>query len=589
MLKIKLHKIQILIFLNLFSCNIIIAQNQNPWQTIFEKSNYLSTSDYSQTINYFQNLADNSEIATLLTFGISPQGRELKLLVVSKNKIFDPIQAKKSNDVIILINNGIHSGEIEGKDASMLLLREILIDKQKENLLDHVILLIVPIFNVDGHERKSSFNRINQNGPSEMGWRTTAQNYNLNRDFTKADSPEMKAFLKLFNNWLPDIFIDTHTTDGADYQYTITYGITKHQEIPPNTRNLVNEELIPFFEKDVKEAGFLISPYIDFVDGDLNKGITDWISGPRFSHGYAGVRNRIGLLIETHMLKPYKDRVFSTKALLESVISFCNKNFVRIKEISRQADEFVINNYFNLKKPYPLKFEIIKEPDYFLFKGFERINPFSKIAGSIIPKYTDKKIELTIPYFNKDKIIDSVYLPKAYIIPKEWYKLKEILELHGVKVEKLTESEKVFVEQYKFNKVTFAKQPYEGRLIPTYEYEIFNDSIYTKIGDYLIPINQQSLGIIAYLLEPKSDDSFIKWGLMNTIFERKEYFEAYSMEPIAQKMFDTSEQLRTEFQNKIMYDSTFAKSPRERLNFFYERSPYYDDRLNKYPILRVIK
>ncbi len=258
------------------------------WQTTFEKSNYLSTSKYDETIEYFKRIADYSKYAELKTIGISPQCRELKCLIVSKKKTFTSAKVKSNNDAVILINNGIHSGEIEGKDASMLLLREMLIDKTKENIFDNVTLLFVPVFNVDGHERSSPYNRINQNGPTNMGWRTTAQNFNLNRDFAKEETPEMKALLKLYSEWLPDIFIDTHTTDGADYQYTITYGITKHQDVPPATQKLVNTKLIPHFEKDVNDAGFLIMPYVGFVKGDYKNGIRDWVSTLRFSHSYAG-------------------------------------------------------------------------------------------------------------------------------------------------------------------------------------------------------------------------------------------------------------------------------------------------------------
>jgi murein tripeptide amidase MpaA len=343
------------ILLIIFSVNALLAQVN--LKTIFEESGYRSTSDYNKTVDYFKKLASHSKFAELKTFGISPQGRELKYLIVSKDKIFDPESGKRSGKAIILINNGIHAGEIEGKDASMLMLREMIVTKENENLLDNLILLIIPIFNVDGHERKSPYNRINQNGPLEMGWRTTAQNLNLNRDFTKADAPEMKAFLRLFNKWQPDIFIDNHTTNGADYQYTITYDISKSLSIPPVTRTLVINEIIPAIEKGVEESGYLNSPFVGFVDGDYNNGIRDWIATPRFSNGYAAVQNKIGLLVETHMLKPYKDRVFSTNAFLESVIEYSSANYQKLKNASKKAEQFVIETYGTSKNAFPVKFK----------------------------------------------------------------------------------------------------------------------------------------------------------------------------------------------------------------------------------------
>ena len=583
-----MSKVLILI---VFLCSVVLSQQNADlnWQTKFEESNYLSTNNYEESIKYFQMLADNSEYAKLITIGISPQGRELKCLIVSKDKQFNSFDNVKNKYAKVLINNGIHSGEIEGKDASMLMLREMLITLDSKTEWDNVILLVIPVFNLDGHERSSKYNRINQNGPIEMGFRTTAQNYNLNRDFAKADTPEMKAFLKLFNEWEPDIFIDTHTTNGADYQYTVTYATSNHNEVPPSTQKLVKDELIPYFEKGVADAGYLIAPYVNFVDRDYKNGIFDWIAGPRFSNSYASIQNRIGVLIETHMLKPYKDRVFGTKAMLESIIDYSSKNHKGLIECSTIADEYVADKYYNQKKAFPIKFETTKNSSPFIYKGIKYELYDSKISGSKIRKFTGEKYDLEIPYFNESTIVDSVYLPEAYIIPKEWSHLIEILDLHGIKSERIFEQKELEVEKYKFKDVKFSSWPYESRMMPSYDYDVLPQIVTVDKGDYWISCNQKNIGMIAYLLEPKSEDSFVKWGSMNIIFERKEYFENYSMEPIAKEMCDNNESLRKEFLAKLESDSTFAKNPRERLNFFYERSPYYDNKLNYYPILRVIE
>ena len=579
----------VLILLLFLSGFVFGQQNlRDEWLTKFEKSEYLETSRYGETIKYFQKIADHSEYAELKTIGISPQGRKLKCLIVSKKKIFSPAKRNKYKDAVILINNGIHSGEIEGKDACMLMLREMLITKTKKLLPENVILLVIPVFNLDGHERFSKYNRINQNGPKEMGWRVTAQNYNLNRDFAKADTPEMKSLLKLYGNWLPDIFIDTHTTDGADYQYTITYGITNHQEIPPETRKLVNHKLIPFFDQAVRQKGYLIMPYVGFINGDYKNGIRDWVSTPRFSHAYAGAQNRIGILIETHMLKPYKERVFATKTMLESIIDFSNKNYKKINECSKIADKYVINEYSKNGKAYPIKFDVTTNSSKFKYRGIKYKLIDSKITGNKIRRFTGEKYNIEIPYFNEVKIVDSIYLPKAYIIPREWKSLVRILKLHGIKVNKLDNAEKYIVEKYKFKNVSFATHPYESHFIPQFELEKILDTVIVNKGDYLVPVNQRSLGMIAYLLEPESNESFVKWGLMNIIFERKEYFEDYSMEPIAQKMYNNSKVLRDKFNKKLKEDEEFKNNPRERLNFFYKESPYYDKKFNIYPILRVV-
>lgn len=572
---------------------ILLASSQLSaqlnFETVFEKSGYLSTSNYSETVEYFQNLEGASEYARLINIGISPQGRELKCLIVSKDEIFESSTAKSLGKSIILINNGIHSGEIEGKDASMIMLREMLITKEKESLLDNVVLLVIPVFNIDGHERSSPFNRINQNGPTEMGWRTTAQNLNLNRDFAKADAPEMKSFLKLYSEWLPDIFIDNHTTDGADYQYTITYGISKNLDIPPLTRQLVREEIIPKIEKDVSEKGFLISPFVGFIDGDYNNGIREWVAGPRYSNGYGSAQNRIGLLIETHMLKPYKERVFSTKALMESVIEYFNDNNIIIRETLDKADEYSMKKYSKGNSAFPLNYKLTEDYIKYNYKGFKKIYKESFIAGKKIVKYSKEKTEKIVPYYEKVKVSDSVFLPIAYFIPSEWKNLMDIMELHGISGEIINEKKSLIAERMKFKDVSFAKHPYEGRFIPKFNYDIQIDTVTANPGDYIIHTDQRSIKLIAHLLEPKSADSFVKWGFMNVIFERKEYFEEYSIEPIAQRMYDESAYLRNEFNYLLENDSTFANSPRKRLNYFYERSPYNDEKHNMYPILRVNK
>lgn len=577
------------IMIFLISLSLIAQQKNNEWVTYFEKSNFLSTPNYDETIKYFKALERNSPFIKLIPFGKTAQERTLYICVVSKEKAFTPAKAKKINKPIILIQNGIHSGEIEGKDASMILLREILITKEKFNLIDNVTLLIIPVFNADGHERRSPFNRINQNGPTEMGWRTTAQNYNLNRDYMKADSPEIQSWLKLFNQWLPDFFVDSHTTDGADYQYTITYGIEKYRNLPPKTAQFVKEKFIPFNNKRTEDKGFLIAPYVSYKGRNFESGIVDYSATPRFSTGYTAIQNRIGLLIETHMLKPYKDRVFATKAMFENVIEFCSQYKNELIKLNQEGDRFVVEHYFINKNYFPLSFDVSEKSKPFLYKGIEAKEEDSWITGKKVIRYTGKPFEKIIPFYDDNFVKDSVKVPIGYIIPVEYKEIVNRIKLHGIEVKRLNEEKNFIVEKYKFNNVKFSTSSFENHFQPTYDYEIFRDTIKSKKGDYFIRTNQRTLGVIVHLLEPKGPDSFLRWGFFNSIFEPKEYFEEYSMEPIAQKMVVDNPKLKEEFENYVNSDPKIKENPRRRLNFFYERSPYFDNQLNIYPILRVIK
>ena len=573
----------------LLTTQAALPQSQDEWITYFERSGFTATPRYDNSMEYFQRLADYSPWAEFESFGISPQERELKFLIVSKDKAFNPSDSKKINKPIVLIINGIHAGEIGGKDASMLLLRDILITKEKESLIDSVTLLVVPIFNVDGHERMSKYNRINQNGPEEMGWRTTAQNLNLNRDWMKADAPEMRSMLKLFSGWLPDFIIDTHATDGADYQYTVTYSVEKFSNIYSGTENWLTEKFIPILEKGVEEKGFLPHSYIYLKkwQEDLDGGIIDWASTPRFSTGYTALQNRPALLIETHMIKPYKERVFSTKAMLETVLEFVSSNAKELIDLNLEADSVSVQNLFMQKKYLHVNFEESDRYSLINLKGFEYYREFSEISGSNKLVYTNVKKDFKVKYYNDIVPIDSIQLPKGYLIPKEWGTIVDILKLHGVQVNSLKTDSTIEVTKYHFRNVEFANSSYEGRQRVDLEYDLVKEQRMIPSGTFLISTNQRTARVIANLLEPKSGDSFIRWGFMNSIFERKEYFENYVMEKIAEGMLNKNVELRKDFETKLNVDEEFRNSPEERLKFFYTRSQYYDKNYQVYPVMRI--
>jgi hypothetical protein len=577
------------IVITLLVTQVVLPQITDEWITYFEKSGFTATPGYDMSMEYFQKLADYSPWAEFKSFGISPQGRELKFLIVSKDKAFSLPESKEILKPIVLIINGIHSGEIGGKDASMLLLRDILITKEKEFLIDSVTLLIVPIFNVDGHERMSRYNRINQNGPEEMGWRTTAQNLNLNRDWMKADAPEMRAMLKLYSEWLPDFIIDTHATDGADYQYTVTYSVEKFSNIYSGTANWLKDKFIPSLENGVKEKGFLVHRYIylkKWSEG-LDGGIIDWASSPRFSTGYAALQNRPCLLIETHMMKPYKERVYSTKAMLETVIEIVNTNATDLIDLNLEADIKSAENLLEQKKHLPVSFEESDKYDLIDLKGYEYYREPSQISDSDKLVYSDVKKEFKVKFYNDIVPIDSVQLPEAYLIPKEWSNLVDVLKTHGIQVSPLEVDTLIEVAKYHFKTVKFDTTSYEGRQRVNFEYDLIREKRNVPSGTFYISTNQRTIRVIANLFEPKSGDSFIRWGFMNSIFEQKEYFENYVMEKIAEEMLSKDAQLREDFQTKLNEDEEFRNNPEERLNFFYKRSPYYDKNYQVYPLMRI--
>ncbi len=572
-----------------FVISSVFPQAFNEWRTYFESSGFLATPRYEESMSYFERLAEYSEYATFKSFGISPQGRELNYLVVSESHSFDPVSAKATGNPILLIVNGIHSGEIGGKDACMLLLRDILISEEKLDLLDNVTLLIVPIFNVDGHERMSPYNRINQNGPEEMGWRTTAQNINLNRDWLKADAPEMRFMIKLFSEWIPDFLIDTHCTDGADYQYTITYAVERFGNIYSKTGQWLKSEFIPSLERGVEEKGFLVHPYVNLKEWrkGLDEGIIYEPATPRFSIGYAAIQNRPSLLIETHMLKPYKDRVYSTKAMIEITLEFINNNPEELLQLNKEADEKSIELFVKNNNYLPISFDRTENFEEIDFKGYDYSWEHSNISGGEKLVYTNNKKTFKLKYFNDVVVSDSVDVPKGYLIPQDWYFLTERMKLHGIDIQQIGNDTLIFVKRYKFMNVKFDEIPYEGRHMVSFDVDEYKENLNVEKGTYYVSTNQVTLRVIVNLLEPKAEDSFVRWGFMNQIFERKEYYENYVMEKIASAMLENNPDLKNEFEEKLTNDKEFKNDPQARLDFFYKRSPYIDKNFNLYPISMV--
>jgi hypothetical protein len=578
-----MRSVSIVVLILLAALSSAIAQED--WSTTYDRSNGTRTPRYAETVAYCKRLAATSPWAHYTSFGVSPQGRDLPLLIVSKQKAFTPAAAARAHQAVVLIQAGIHSGEIDGKDAMFTILRDMLVRRKNTSILDSVIILFVPIFSVDAHERFSAYNRINQNGPEEMGWRTTARNLNLNRDYMKADAPEMRAMLTLFRQWLPDLYIDCHVTDGIDMQYDITYATELGPNLDQGIVAYVRSTLLPPVLSQVENDGHHIFWYVfPREDTDLSKGMGGGASTPRFSTGYAALQNRPSILIETHMLKPYKTRVEATASFLRAALTTVAGSASTLRRAVRMADE---RRIACVEEVLPLKFGLGKDSTMMPFKGIRFRTEQSGISGGRRMIYTGEPYELVIPFFDHILILDSVSLPAAYIIPLEWGFVPEILTLHGVHFRRTARPETLAVTTTRFSNVRFAARPYEGRQIPNFATEQMRVQESFPAGSIVVPVAQRASHVAAHLLEPRSGDSFVAWGFFNTIFEQKEYAEEYVMEKEGKAMLDADPALRTEFFAKVSADSVFARDQNARLNWLYARSRWADQKLNMYPVGRI--
>ena len=402
----------------LFFMENVRAQSESPnvpaeWQTFAEETDYRQTPRYAETVAYSRKLDTASDWIIYQSFGKSGEGRDLPLLIAAKDKTFTPEAARKKGKAVILIQACIHAGESDGKDAGLALLRDIAITKTRADLLDDAVVLFIPIYNVDGHENFNPYNRINQNGPEEMGFRATATNLNLNRDYMKADAPETRAWLKLWNEWRPDFFIDCHVTDGADFRYNVTYEYAHFQEVSPAIKNWMDEHFDQKIVPQVEKEGNLLTHYIEFAGRDVSKGIATFIATPRFATGYAPLRNRAGLLIETHMLKNYRSRVRGTYDVLRCTIEEIQKSKASLFAANRKADEETVERgkTYDPNRQFPLRLEITDKSTPFQFKGVEYRIEDGEISGAKRIVYGTKPLDLTIPKYDEARMSASVAPP----------------------------------------------------------------------------------------------------------------------------------------------------------------------------------
>ena len=565
------------------------AQGDSRWITIAEESGFTRTPRYAETISYCRRLAEASQWVKYATFGRSPQGRDLPLLIINRNGHFTPDEVRKSGQAVVLIQSCIHAGECDGKDASLMLLRDMVIYQRFAHLLENVTLLVIPIFNVDGHEMFGPFNRFNQNGPEETGYRATAQYLNLNRDFLKADAPEMRAWLSLFHQWLPDFLVDNHVTDGYDHQYALTYGIEKGPTVAEPVRKWTAEVMEPFLQKMMAEDGFPIFPYFRIRQRpDIQKGIAHFPYSPRYSTGYGIVQNRIFFLVETHALKDYRTRVVANYHLLKHIIALVNSRSRELMALNRQADE---ETALRLRGTYlPLQVKVdMSENTPVDFLGVKYSITQSDVSGGQWVHFEPEKRTYRIPFYNRVNVVDSVQIPHAYLLPPQWQQQLDILKLHGVRIHYLQNEITLPVESYRFSHMEWAKRPFEGRLRVNFEWTPIEEERTFPRGTAVILMNQRTNRVIAHLLEPHAPDSFLRWGFWNTIFERKEYAEDYKLEDTARQMLAENPSLWEEFQQAVASDSVMASNHWARLYFFYARTPYWEQHVNVYPVARLMQ
>jgi hypothetical protein len=558
--------------------------------TVAERSGFRQTGRYDEVIALCNAFAKTMPaVVRCIDFGRTPEGRPMKALVVSTAGAFTPEAARAKGLPVVLIQGGIHAGEIDGKDAGFLALREMLYGKAAPGALTKQVLLFVPVFNIDGHERFGAWNRPNQRGPEQMGWRTTAQNYNLNRDYAKADAPEMQAMLRLVNEWDPLAVIDLHVTDGAKFQHDVSIQVEPVHAGDEALRN-AGKALRDGVIDALKAQGSLPVPfYMSFVEDDNPaSGFEDNVSPPRFSTGYFMLRNRMGMLVEAHSWKDYPTRVKLTRNTIVAVVEQVAANGAQWLRQAREADTRAAKLAGQV---VALDYKATDQQRTIDFQGYAYTRTPSDISGALMTRYDETKPEVWhVPL--RDHIVphEVMVAPGAgYLVPPAWAPIVEPkLKVHAIAYKRLPNTwQHAPTQTFRASKTSFSGKSFESHQTLNVEGEWKPEPRDIGAGALFVPIAQPKAQLVMALLEPKAPDSLLAWGFFNNAFEQKEYMEAYVAEDVAREQLKSDPKLAAEFQQKLKSDEAFAKDPAARLEFFYRRHPSWDERLGLYPVMRV--
>jgi hypothetical protein len=554
-------------------------------ETPFEKSSGIETATYEEGIAWWQSLEQESEFVSVQTTGATDVGLPLHLVVINSDKNFALDKIKESDKLVWLINNGIHPGEPDGIDASMIYAREILSDGFEENYKD-VVILIIPFYNVGGALNRNCCSRANQNGPASYGFRGNAKNLDLNRDFVKCDSKNAFSFNALFTNWSPDVYLETHVSNGADYPYTMTFLASQSDKLGPELGDYTREVLSPALYASMKNKNDEMVPYVNVFGTTPDSGYACFYDSPRYSTGYAALHHSIGLLTETHMLKPFKQRVESTLRFLHSLGEELASRSDEIQSIREAAIASTLGT-----NSFPINWELDSSiVTQLSFSGYEAYFDTSQITALPQLYYdSEKSWDRTIPYYSRMKPTTTIEAPKFYVLPSAWEEARLLLEANQVEMQLIETDTNLELVAYEIEDYQTAKSPYEGHYLhhsTTTQKQYWSTKI--KAGTYyLIDPNQNSKRYIIETLEPTGPDSYFNWNFFDEVLQQKEWFSTYVFDTEAEEILKDST-IKKSFDQMKENDPTFSYNAFNQLYFIYRNSPHYErERHMIYPVLRL--
>jgi Zinc carboxypeptidase len=554
--------------------------------TTFEKSNYQRTSTYQEGLAFYTELAKSNSKVKIIEKGLTDSGIPLHLVLIANDGDFDIASNRKKGKSVLLINNAIHAGEPDGVEASQMLARDILEDKKLSKLLDNTLLAIIPFYNIGGVLNRNTGSRTNQNGPEEKGFRGNARNFDLNRDFIKNDTRNAQSFSEIFHQLDPDLLIDTHVSNGADYQYVLTMVIPQSDKLGEPLKGYLDNSLMPSLFKQMATTPYEMSPYINVWRSTPDKGWSQFFDGPRYSSGYAALFQTIAFESETHMLKTFEQRTRATYDYIVQALIYLDKNGQEIIDVRNQA-----KNLVKSQKEFPIAWKLDKSDSTMIeHKGYVATYPTSEVSGLPRLKY-DREQPYTkmVPYYNHFKATVTVTRPDYYVIPQQWHKVIATLKRNNVHMKTINSDSVIDVETYYISDYSARKRPYEGHYFhDKVEVEKQEMEVTFRAGDVLVPVNQVTNRYIIETLEPEATDSFFRWNFFDSILQMKEGFSSYVFEDEAINILNEDDDLKKEFEAKKIADKEFRENGRAQLQFIFMNSEHWDPSYMHYPIYRII-
>jgi hypothetical protein len=559
----------------------------NALTTPFEQGNQNQTTTWADCIAWYEDLA--CQYPNILRFGVvgtSDAGVPIHAGVVSTDGVFEREQIKREGRPVFFNNNGIHPGEPEGVDACMALVRDFCHEPERLAALGKTVFLFVPLYNVDGAYNRANTSRVNQDGPEQFGFRGNSRHLDLNRDFVKCDTLTAQTFNKLFTSWDPDVMVDTHTSNGADYSYTMTLIHTQADKLGGELGGFLRDTMLPFMYAEMDKRGWPTCPYVNPVKDSPDDGIAEFLETARFSTGYAALHNTIGFMPETHMLKPFADRYHSMRALVETALDFTIANGERIVALRRAAKAAGRS-----RREWPIHWALDESnPSSFRFKGYAAKYKAS-VLGDYQRLYYDRNtpFERDIAYFNSFPADITVPAPRAYVVPQQWREAIERLQWNGVKLERVEAERQEEVGVYRIDAVNSRGHAYEGHMFHD-EVTLVRgrETVTIRAGDYLVPLDQDNARYAVETLEPQGHDSFFRWGFFNSVLEKKEAYSDYVFEDEAERMLAAEPELAAKFEAWKVANPELLKDQGAVLDYIFAHcARWHEPEWRRYPVFMI--